>query len=86
MISPRVWQQNHPAKWINKEFRCVSVVQRPMLLFTEEKGFHKSRKVTALRLDREERGVTSGPLNLHYTQSLVGQVTDEPESIYGKNA
>lgn len=57
-----------------------------MLLFTEEKGFHKGRKVTALRLDREERGVTSGPLNLHYTQPLVGQVTDEPESIYGRNA
>lgn len=47
-----------------------------MLLFTEEKGFHKSRKVTALRRDREKRGVTSGPLKLHYTQSLVGQVAE----------
>lgn len=37
-----------------------------MLLFTEDKGFHKSLKVTALRLDREERGVTSGPLKLHW--------------------
>lgn len=50
-----------------------------MLLFTEEKGFHKSRKVTTLRLDREERGVTLGPLNVHYTQSLVGEVTDQHE-------
>lgn len=47
-----------------------------MLLFTEERGFHESRKVTALRRDREERGVTSGPLKLHYTQSLVGQVAE----------